>query len=40
MKFIPVYKFSRFKYGAELLIDVIDYDRIRNDFRLKYLKIH
>lgn len=23
MKSIPVYKFSRFKYGAELLIDVI-----------------
>lgn len=34
MKSIPVYKFSRFKYGAELLIDVIDYDRIRDGVRV------
>lgn len=28
MKRIPIYKFYRHKYGAELLVDVVEYEKM------------
>ena len=33
MKRIPVYKFYKHKYGDELLVDVINYEKMMPDIR-------
>ena len=33
MKVIPIYNFYKHKYGKELLIDVIDVDKMKADIK-------